>query len=96
MDELNRNEELDNVIVLSDEDGNELEFEFVDTAEFEGKEYVLLLPTDEDSEEVVILQSEPDPDDDELVNYVTIEDEAVLEAVYDIFKQKLQDEFDFA
>ncbi len=98
MDEMNRNDEmeLDNVIVLSDDEGNELEFEFVDTTEYEGKEYVLLLPTDEDSEEVVILQSEPDPEDEEMVNYVTIEDEAVLEAVYNVFKEKLQDEFDFA
>lgn len=92
----NENMELDNVIVLSDEDGNELEFEFVDSAEYQGKEYVLLLPTDEDSEEVVILQSEIDPEDDELVNYITIEDEAVLDAVFSQFKERLQDEFDFA
>lgn len=92
----NENMELDNVIVLSDEDGNELEFEFVDSTEYQGKEYVLLLPTDEDSEEVVILQSEIDPEDDELVNYITIEDEAVLDAVFSQFKERLQDEFDFA
>ncbi len=98
MDEMNRNDapELDNVIVLSDDDGNELEFELVDTAEYNGKEFVLLLPTDEESEEVVILQTEADPDNEEMVNFVTIEDESLLEEVYSIFKDKLQDEFDFA
>ena len=89
------NMELDNVIVLSDENGNALECEFVDSLEYEGAEYVLLLPTVEESEDVVILQSVPDEEDEEMVNFVTVEDEDVLEAVYDLFKEKLQDEFDF-
>lgn len=88
--------ELDNVIVLSDENGNALEFEFVDSLEYDGKEYVLLLPTDEESEDVVILESVADPEDEEMVNFITVEDEEILEAVYEQFKDKLQEEFDFA
>ena len=50
-------EELDNIIVLNDENGDEIEFEFLDLIEYEGEEYVVLLPHDEeeDADEVVIL-----------------------------------------
>ena len=52
-------EELDNIIRLNDEDGNEVQFEFLDLVELDNEEYVVLLPvTDEGEEEegeVVIL-----------------------------------------
>ena len=50
----NFNEELNNIIILSDEDGNQVRFEFIDLIEYEGEEYVILLPTDEDGDEVVL------------------------------------------
>lgn len=95
MDEM-ENMEQDNVVVLCDEEGNEFEFEMIDTVEYQDGEYAMLLPTDEDAEEIVILQIVTDPDDEEMIDFVTIEDEAVIEAVYSIFKDRLQDEFDFA
>ena len=51
-------DELDNIITLNDEDGNEVDFEFLDLIEYEGNDYVVLLPVEEDSDEVVILQVE--------------------------------------
>lgn len=95
MDEM-ENMEQENIVVLCDEEGNELEFELIDTVEYQDSEYAMLLPTDEDAEEIVILQIVADPEDEEMIDFVTIEDEAVIEAVYDIFKDRLQDEFDFA
>ena len=85
-------EELDNIIVLNDEDGNEIEFEFLDLIEYEGEEYVVLLPNDEedDAGEVVILKLE-DTDS----SYVSVDDEEVLQNVFDIFKEKFKDEFNF-
>ena len=51
-------EELDNIIVLNDEEGNEVQFEFLDLIEYEDEEYVILLPieeeTDEDKEKVIV------------------------------------------
>ena len=44
VENVNEGEELDNIIVLNDEDGNEVEFEFLDLIEYEGEEYVVLLP----------------------------------------------------
>lgn len=90
-------EELDNVIVLNDEDGNEVNFEFLDLVELDGEEYVILLPTDGEEEEpgeVVILQVE-DTDSDEEESYVSVEDEEVLNKVFEMFKEKFKDEFDF-
>ncbi len=90
-------EELDNIIVLNDEEGNEVNFEFLDLIELDGEEYVILLPTDEDEDEpgeVVILQVE-DTDSEDEESYISVEDETVLNRVFEIFKEKFRDEFDF-
>ena len=90
-------EELDNIIVLNDENGDEIEFEFLDLIEYEGDEYVVLLPNDEDEEdagEVVILKLE-DTDSEDEESYVSVDDEDVLKAVFEIFKEKFKDEFNF-
>ena len=90
-------EELDNIIVLNDEEGNEVEFEFLDLIEYEGEEYVVLLPNDEEEEdagEVLILKLEDTESEDE-ESYVSVEDEEVLNKVFEIFKEKFKDEFNF-
>lgn len=86
-------EELDNIIVLNDELGNEIEFEFIDLIEYKGEEYVVLLPTEDEEGEVVILQVEDEGDDME--SYNAVEDEDTLMAVFQIFKDKFKDEFTF-
>ncbi len=103
-DELNNNpqnfgeeEEFDNIIVLNDEDGNEVEFEFLDLIEYEGEEYVVLLPNDEEEDElgeVLILKLEDTESEDE-ESYVSVDDEEVLNNVFEIFKEKFKDEFNF-
>ena len=94
----NENEELDNIIVLNDEDGKEVEFEFLDLVELDGEEYVVLLPIeDEESEdegEVVILKVE-DTENEEEESYVSVDDEEILNQVFEIFKEKFKDEFEF-
>ena len=89
-------EDLDNIVVLNDEEGKEVKFEFLDLIEYENEEYVILLPLDEeaDSEEVVILKVE-DTDSEEEESYVSVDDEEVLNAVFEIFKEKFKDEFNF-
>jgi len=95
---LNEGEELDNILVLNDEEGNEVEFEFLDIIEFEGEEYVVLLPVEEDDieepGEVVILKLE-DTESDSEESYVSVEDEEVLNKVFEMFKEKFEDEFNF-
>jgi len=85
-------EELDNVIVLTDDEGNDVEFEWLDTVEVNDKTYVVVLPTDDDSEEVVILKVESEEDED---TFVGLEDEDEVNAVFDVFKEKNKENFDF-
>lgn len=86
-------EEMDNIIVLNDQDGNPTEFEFLDLIEYEGGEYVVLLPME--GNEIMILKVEAEDPDSEEETFVGIADEAVLEAVFAIFKEKFKDEFEF-
>jgi len=92
-------EELDNIVTLNDENGNEVKFEFLDLVELEGEEYVVLLPITEEGEEeegeVVILKIEDTDADSEEESYVSIEDEDILNKVFETFKEKYKDEFNF-
>lgn len=97
MDENNiPEEELDNIIVLNDENGEEVKFEFLDLVELDGEEYVVLLPAEDDEEEgeVVILKVE-DTESEEEESYVSVDDEEILNKVFEIFKEKFKDEFNF-
>ena len=86
-------DELDNIIVLNDEEGNEVEFEFLDVVELDGKEYVILLPVEEiENGEVVIFRIEGEGEDE---TYIGLEDEAEAERVFLAFKEKAKDDFDF-
>ena len=93
------NEELDNIIVLNDEQGNEVKFEFLDLVELDEEEYVVLLPVSEEGEEdegeVVILKLEDTDEAAEEESYVGVEDEEILNKVFAIFKEKYKDEFNF-
>ena len=82
-------EEETSILTLTDENGNDVDFEYMDSIEYQGKEYLVLMPADEDSDEIVILEIEPV--DEETENYLSVDDEAVLNAVFGIFKEKYQD-----
>lgn len=87
-------EELDNIITLNDEFGNEVQFEFLDLVEYNSEEYVVLIPIDDEEEGMVVilkLESLDDGND----SYTSVEDEDTLHAVFQIFKNKFKDEFDF-
>jgi uncharacterized protein YrzB (UPF0473 family) len=81
---------MDDIIILVDENGEEQEFELLDTVEYEGERYVVLIQDEEDS--VVILKVESE--EDEELSLVTCEDD-VIEEVYHIFKEQNTDNFDF-
>ena len=83
-----------NILTLTDENGNETDFEYLDVVEYDGSEYLILMPADEESSEIVILRIEPVDEENE--NYLAVEDEAVLDAVYAIFKERYKDVLSFA
>ena len=87
-------EEEVSILTLTDENGADVEFEYLDCIEYSGKEYLILLPVEDEEAEIVILEVEPVDEENE--NYLAVTDEAVLDAVYAIFKEKFQDVLDFA
>ncbi len=103
----NENEQVDedldtNIVTLKDEQGNDVNFEFLDLIEYEGENYIILLPADEveseESDEVVILKEDKSASSDEEgeeESYVSVEDEDTLNKVFEIFKEKFKDEFNF-
>ena len=77
------------LLILTDENGNDVEFEYLDSIDYEGKEYIVLIPADDDSSEIVILEVEPVDEENE--NYISVKDEETLNAVYGIFKERFKD-----
>lgn len=86
-------EEEVSILTLTDENGADVDFEYLDCIEYEGKEYLVLMPADELETEIVILEVEPVDEENE--NYLSVDDEAVLNAVYGIFKEKYKDVLTF-
>ena len=86
-------EEASNILVLTDGNGQDVEFEYLDTVEYQGKEYLVLMPADEESNEILILEIQPV--DEETEDYLAVEDEQVLNAVYGIFKERYKDVLTF-
>ena len=90
-----------NIVTLKDESGNDVNFEFLDLIEYEGENYVILLPADEtedeESDEVVILKEDKEAEntDEGEESYISVDDENTLNKVFEIFKEKFKDEFNF-
>ena len=87
-------EEEESILTLTDENGVDMEFEYLDCIQYQQKEYLILMPLDEESAEIVILEIQPVDEENE--NYVAVEDEAILDAVYAIFKERYKDVLNFA
>ena len=82
-------EQSDNILYLTDESGEETKFEYLDSVDYQGDTYIILLPVDEPETRIVILKVEPV--DEEYENYLPVNDLDLLNAVYDIFKERYKD-----
>ena len=83
------------ILTLHDDEGNEEQFELLDLVDYQDKQYIVLFPVEDDDMEIVILQVEEIEGNDEEEAYVAVEDEAILDSVYGIFKERFKDEFVF-
>ena len=79
-------EERAEIISLTDEKGEEVRFEYLDCIPYQDKEYLILLPADDDSAQIVVLEIEPVDEENE--NYVAVQDQDKQDAVYDLFKER--------
>ena len=85
----------DNILILEDENGNPVEFMVIDVYEFNGATYFAMVEviegSIEESDEVVIMRVDGEGDDAELV---MVEDEAELEAAFDEFVRRDQEDIE--
>lgn len=84
------------IITLTDEDGNEIELEHLDTYEEDGETYMAFIPADADdldSYDLMILKIEHDEQEDEDI-LVSLEDEDEERHIFEIFSQRLESMFD--
>lgn len=97
MADINNNEDMNmeeyevEMVSLYDEDGDEIQLELLDVIDYEGDSYAVMLPPDED--EVVIMLLEELNDEEDV--YAPVDDEDTLTAVFEAFKEKYKDEFNF-
>lgn len=81
----------DMCVTLTDDEGNEADFELLDVIEYRDIHYVVLFPLDEEDDEYVILQFEEGEDE---ITYIDVEDDTIVQAVFEIFQEKHKDEFE--
>ena len=76
-------------IILTDEEGQQIEFELLDLVEYQGDEYAVLYPAEGDEDELVhILRVVNEDLDQEEARYEGLEDEELIQAVYRIFRKR--------
>ena len=83
-----------NVIILEDENGVEVEFEILDVYELEDHTFFALaecLPEEEESDEVLIMMVEGDLDSDD-AELIMVEDEELLQRAFDEFVRRDEEE----
>ena len=81
-------------VVLTDEDGNEVEFQHIDTVVVDGQTYMAFIPAelavDEDAEVVVLKVVEEDGEE----ILATVEDEAEADKIFEIVMERVEDMYE--
>jgi uncharacterized protein YrzB (UPF0473 family) len=86
------NFEKENIFTLTDEEGNESEFELLGEMVIDETTYLALIPLGGDEDEYVVLKVEVDENGDELL--VTIDDDEEFDRVADAFEDSFMEEID--
>ncbi len=86
----------DEIIIMTDENGKEEYFEFIDLIPYKDKSYVALLPVvdGEETDEVVILRCKKSKLTKK-ETYVSVDDDKVLAEVFELFMERNKDKFNF-
>lgn len=85
----------DDLIVLEDEDGNTIEFQFLEMVTVDSKPYAVLMPLEDDDEDagVVIVEIVDLGKDTE--HYDAVTDDALLDRIFGQFQKEFADQYDF-
>ena len=91
---INNKSEEGRFLTLTDDSGEDISFEVIDEFPYNGKNYVVLIPFEDLEDEVVILEAiyAENPEDNE---YISVEDEELVKEVFEEFKNRNADEYDF-
>ena len=79
----------DMIMTLTDENGNNIDYELLDIIGYNNNTYAVFYPTVPDDTEVMILRVEDIPNSEE-ANYVVETDERIVQEVYKQFKEKFK------
>lgn len=82
-------------ITLTDEDGNEIELEHLDTVEYNNQTYMAFLPAEmslDDAYELIIMKVELEDDGEEML--VTLDNEDEEAELFQIFSERLEETFE--
>ncbi len=90
-------EEFDGIVTMTGEDGEEVNFLFLDMVEYEGKDYAIMaqIVDGEPEQEAVILEVIPAEEEDGIESYEGVEDEDILQAVFALFQERSMEGWDF-
>ena len=84
--------DIDKVIVLSDDIGNEVEIEYIDSVSFGGRDYAMFMPLENDDDEVIIMQYDNVSEDYD--SFIPVTDAKTMQAVYDLLRDKYKDQLE--
>lgn len=88
-------EEESSLFTVIDDDGEEATFEYLGEVELSGKTYLAVIPDSEeydDDVEVIFLEVVGGEDEE---TFETVEDEELLDTIFDLFKAENSDIYDF-
>lgn len=90
-------EAFDGIITMTGEDGEEVNFLFLDLVEYEGKDYAVMaqIVDGEPEQEAVILEVVPPEEEDGIESYEGVEDDETLQAVFNLFQERSMEGWDF-
>ena len=81
------------IVTLTDEEGEENDFEVIDSLTIDGSDYLALVPVDSETDEYIILKVAKDENDDDIL--VTIDDDDEFDRVADRFDEEIMAEYDY-
>lgn len=86
-----KDEELDFTVRFTDTDGEYGEYEFLDIVLYDDNEYAVVAPLESDGYvDIFRIAAQDDKE-----SYVRVSNDETLEKVFEIFRVKNEDEFDF-
>lgn len=83
------------LVMLTNENGEEEKCEFLDLIAIRNEEFVVLMPEEDDEKSVLTLRVD-ESNEDGVDNYSSVDDDELLSIIFEMFKERNKDKFDFS